>query len=47
MCVLVLGGTGTMGELLGKLLDKRGDEVYVILWRKMEREHPFYLGRRP
>lgn len=36
MHVLVLGGTGAMGEPLVKMLSERGDEVYVTSRRKRE-----------
>lgn len=36
MRVLVLGGTGAMGEPLVKMLGNRGEEVYVISRRKRE-----------
>ena len=36
MRVLVLGGTGAMGEPLVNLLDERGDEVYVTSRRKRD-----------
>lgn len=36
MRILVLGGTGAMGQPLIRLLEKRGDEVYVTSRRKKE-----------
>lgn len=38
MRVLVLGGTGAMGESLAKMLGERGDEVYVTSRSEMTRE---------
>lgn len=45
MRILVLGGTGAMGQPLIKLLEKRGDEVYVTSRRKHESEGKIHFIR--
>lgn len=44
MRVLVLGGTGAMGEPLVRMLAERGDEVYVTSRRKrQDKESVHYI----